>query len=89
VKTAETAEPRGTLFAPVRGCSWGLGPQPDRRIGAAVPFGSLGRSQRHRCARAHRALAFVPTPAAILTTVSNEALTRLIPPGVTYADIGI
>jgi hypothetical protein len=40
-ETPETAEPRRTLFAPVRGCSWGLGPQTDRRIGAAVPFAVL------------------------------------------------
>jgi len=37
-KTPENAEPRGTLFAPVRGCSWGLGPQRDRRMAVAVRF---------------------------------------------------
>ena len=36
--TPENAEPRGTLFARVRGCSWGLGPQTDRRMAVAVRF---------------------------------------------------
>jgi hypothetical protein len=50
------------------------GPQNGRFGPSCGPFGSPSRSQRHSRARAHSALAVVPSPAAILTSVSNEML---------------
>jgi len=81
--TPENAEPRGTLFARVRGCSWGLGPQNG-------PQNAEKRLRKAACERLPRGPDQVPSAGSFRSVMcltascerprfSRSVRTRLVP----------